>query len=407
MATRTISNTGGNYNSTGTWVEGVVPTSADDVVATATSGQLTISATAAALSANFTNYTNTLTMNAVWTISGTTTTTFVSAMTISGASNIALTGTGATLVTNGKLIPNLSITGNKTLSGDLNITNLTSSGSCVWSGTATINVSGNLVMGNIQVNYGNNITLNMIGTGTMTGLLGFLTTNINTSGTINMVANAGFGVGLSAGTNLVPVAFNYISGTITGTKIFSIQANVIVNTLWTMNTGGMTWDSIVFVGPNSTNTTQILTLNSNLNFTNDFVFTYIKANAPRALIINGVGKINGGRMLINSGTSDNTTSPSWVSMNYTIKFGSTASHTLTELSSSSVPGFPNVISSQTASTTAYLGVSGTQSIFNTTFTDIDATTGPISTFRSTLTRTTAITNYTSFGGGGGSFTYLN
>ena len=42
MATRTISNSGGNYNSTSTWVEGIIPTAADDVVATGTSGNLSV-----------------------------------------------------------------------------------------------------------------------------------------------------------------------------------------------------------------------------------------------------------------------------------------------------------------------------------------------------------------------------
>lgn len=42
MATRTIANAGGTWSVAGTWVEGVVPTAADDVVATATSGNLTL-----------------------------------------------------------------------------------------------------------------------------------------------------------------------------------------------------------------------------------------------------------------------------------------------------------------------------------------------------------------------------
>jgi hypothetical protein len=74
MATRTIANAGGNWNATTTWVEGVIPTAADDIVATNTSGSLTITAAASARSIDFTNYTGTLTHNAAVTLAlGTTT----------------------------------------------------------------------------------------------------------------------------------------------------------------------------------------------------------------------------------------------------------------------------------------------------------------------------------------------
>jgi hypothetical protein len=75
VATRTISNAGGNWNATGTWVEGAVPTASDDVVATATSGNLTINAAASCRSIDLTNYTGTVTHNAAISLSiGTTTT---------------------------------------------------------------------------------------------------------------------------------------------------------------------------------------------------------------------------------------------------------------------------------------------------------------------------------------------
>ena len=60
MATRTISNAGGNWNTTGAWVEGAVPTAADEVVATATSGNLNITAAAVCRSLNLTGYTGVL-----------------------------------------------------------------------------------------------------------------------------------------------------------------------------------------------------------------------------------------------------------------------------------------------------------------------------------------------------------
>ncbi len=64
MATRTIANAGGNWSSTGTWVEGQVPTASDDVVATGTSGALVLDATGNCQSIDFTNYTSTFTQNA-------------------------------------------------------------------------------------------------------------------------------------------------------------------------------------------------------------------------------------------------------------------------------------------------------------------------------------------------------
>jgi hypothetical protein len=63
MATRTIADGGGNWNVAGTWTENAVPTSADDVVATATSGNLTINAAAACRSIDLTGYVGTLAHN--------------------------------------------------------------------------------------------------------------------------------------------------------------------------------------------------------------------------------------------------------------------------------------------------------------------------------------------------------
>ena len=78
MATRTVANGGGNYNAGATWVEGIAPTSADDVVFTSTSGTLTINVASAAKTVNFTNFTGTIDGTNTWTISGSVT--FVSAV---------------------------------------------------------------------------------------------------------------------------------------------------------------------------------------------------------------------------------------------------------------------------------------------------------------------------------------
>jgi len=420
IATRTISNTGGNYNAVGAWVEGIVPTSADDVVATATSGQLTVNVASSASTFSFTNYVNTLTMNAVWTVSGTGTQRFVSAMTISGSSNIALTGSGATIVTNGKTIPNLQLSGNKTISDTLNIVNLSTplNPAGIFSGTQTINVSGNTTLSWLSNYSGAGITLNLTGTGTFTGTFGFLATNINTAGTITLTTTSSISsaIKIQPATTGVLVALNYIAGTIAGDKTLGIVGINAALSLFSLNTGGMTWKNISYqYTPNSVGLSTI-TLASNLNFTGDLSFAIgpsfpgITIPSYLPITINGTGRLNGGRLVLNTGilsagSIQPTGSPFYI-LPHNIKFGSPSLHTLTELSSSSLFDNPNLISSQTASTTAYLSVSATQSVQNTNFTDIDATGGPIKTFRSTLTRTTEITNFTEYGGTV-AFTFLN
>lgn len=124
MATRTIANGGGNWNATGTWVEGAIPTAADDVVATGTSGNVTIPASTTGLcrSANFTNYVGTLTFAATTsqlTIGTTTPGPSNVALLLSAGMTLTLTGVGAlnfvststtqqTVTTNGKILPGVS-----------------------------------------------------------------------------------------------------------------------------------------------------------------------------------------------------------------------------------------------------------------------------------------------------------
>jgi hypothetical protein len=82
MATRTIANGGGNWGTVGTWVEGAVPLASDDVVATATSGAVTIDAGAVCRSINLASYVSTITHSAAVTLTiGDAT---------AGASNVAL-----------------------------------------------------------------------------------------------------------------------------------------------------------------------------------------------------------------------------------------------------------------------------------------------------------------------------
>lgn len=149
MATRTIANGGGNYNSAGTWVEGFVPTSSDDVVATATSGQLTVNVASVAKTFIMTGYTNTLTLNNTLTVAGAVT--FVAGMTIAGTSNLICTTT-ATLTSGGK-----TLTGGLQLKGTSQTYTFgdawTINGAWTFAGTTAVTLAGafNVTAGTIAI----------------------------------------------------------------------------------------------------------------------------------------------------------------------------------------------------------------------------------------------------------------
>jgi len=64
MAIRTVSNLGGNWTASTAWVEGSVPTASDDVVFTATSGNITVTSSGTVCrNLDFTNYVGTITFN--------------------------------------------------------------------------------------------------------------------------------------------------------------------------------------------------------------------------------------------------------------------------------------------------------------------------------------------------------
>ena len=233
-ATRTISNAGGNYNATTTWVEGVVPTSADDVVATGTSGPLVVNVVSAAKTINFTNYTNTLTMNAVLTVSGNVT--LVSAMTIAGASGLTVNA-DSTLTSNTKTWPNaLTLNGSAatyTLADDWTVGGTLILGPAA---TTTMVINGNNIIANGSLT--NNIfstsaisgttTIVLHGTGTWSSPNGGTLKNnltINTVGTITLSGTVYYNTG----------TFTYTAGTVTttgSTMVFSTGLTLPVGIVW-------------------------------------------------------------------------------------------------------------------------------------------------------------------------------
>ena len=189
MATRTISNAGGNWNSTGTWVEGVVAVTGDTVVATPTSGNLTVNVGAGCTILNLTGYNGLMVFNSTLTVAGNIT--LSPTMTIGGNSSLLQSATG-TLTSNGKSLGSVSLglqTANvaRTFADNWTVNNLSISISAPVNGS-TVYVNGNFT-NTSNVSSGTTI-IEMIGTGTISTGTGTIRNQlrINTSGTITFAA---------------------------------------------------------------------------------------------------------------------------------------------------------------------------------------------------------------------------
>ena len=148
----------------------VKPTASDDVFFTANSPVCTVDTAGVGLTLNFTGYASTITMTAGLTISGSVT--LVSAMTIAGASGLAVNAT-ATLTSNGKTWPNaLTLTGTSTmtLADDWNVDELLTIGASTLSTTingGTIYAGAGYTVGGTTGNVTGTSRIVMDGTGTI------------------------------------------------------------------------------------------------------------------------------------------------------------------------------------------------------------------------------------------------
>ena len=260
MATRTVSVAGGNYNVAATWVELAVPTSSDDVVCTALSGNLTVNVSSVAKSIDFTNYVNTLTMSNTLKVSGNVT--LVAAMTITGTANLIIAET-ATLTSNGKtfsggieinVFKTLTLSDNWTITGSLVIGSI----GCFINGN-NLYINNSIIMalnGAIQ----GTTTLHLVGTGSLTTTPTAEIRNnltINTAGTITFSASTLRYGGDGGGTGV----FTYTAGTVVTTG-----HTLLLSTSCTLNTNGITWNNInVGAGYD-----QTYTLTSNVTLTGLF-----------------------------------------------------------------------------------------------------------------------------------------
>ena len=291
MATRTISNTGGNWNAVGTWVEGVVPINGDAVVATATSGQLTVNVASACTSIDFTNYTNTLTMSNGLTVGGNVT--LVTSMTIAGASALTITTT-ATLTSNTKTWPNaLTFNGSSgtiTLADAWTVTGTVSTGIAngVYNGFS-ITIGGGLAATSTMAPGTTNFILN--GTGTWSGA-GSIANNltINTAGTIT-IGNIVYRIG----------TLTYTTGTVITTgSILTIVTGT------TLNTNGIIWNNITFTASTTHTLTSNLTLSGTWLQNGGVVLTVngFQVNVGSAITSGGAGSTLGTTNFLISGNTN-------------------------------------------------------------------------------------------------------
>jgi hypothetical protein len=239
MAARTVSNTGGNWNTTATWVGGAVPIAGDDVNFTATSGPLTVNvSTANLIGINFTNYVGTIIFNNPINTTGTInlgTGGYIQA----GPSGLALVNTN-NITSNGviwsRTLTFQAATFTTILNDALNVTGaiLSTGGFIHTINGFSLYVGGNLSMASNGILGTTNLIFNGTGTWSNTGAIAGIKNNvtINTTGTLTIGANIYYNTGI----------LTYITGNVdTGTN----NSTLNIATTATLNTNGMIWNNII------------------------------------------------------------------------------------------------------------------------------------------------------------------
>lgn len=270
MAVITISDAGGNWNATASWVGGVVPLTTDSILATSTSGPLTVNVTSTIAGMDLTSYTNTLTVSAQLTTSGLNI--LGSGMTVSGTSFIQQSsGTMSTISPTQPTIPDYRNQGTINFTGDLSILNYTiTAGNTLLNGTGSNLISGTFTataIPNTQYLYGTR-TLKMVGTGSVNmnvSTIGGNDYDYDTPGIVNpFVIDTNGTIQISTFTlghrRLATTAsFTYIKGNmLVGGSGATAYPRIIFggsnagNIAHSLDSGGMTW-SIVGFASNNTN----------------------------------------------------------------------------------------------------------------------------------------------------------
>jgi hypothetical protein len=451
MATRTISATGGNFNATTTWIEGVVPVAADDIIANSTSANLTVNVASTVRSfqfdgggiANF--WTGQLSIPQNFTVNGSGTVGTVSFspfMSMTGSGTFNLNSTGRYTTYGFTLSTSVNFAGNpKTLVDDINwripngvagrswnhaqlSLNRTPTGTAslyLWCSENQAQFPAFIGPNNLQTNSGSASIYIKSNNGTVWGNAGGTTgLNINSEGSyFNGVVGSGIFVDCAPGTvsvNIFTVAraahLEWISGGVTGSQVIQSYTNWPGNITSADSRSWISWPyrwNHVWLrtGVSATNmiqqfmgttlSTSVLALGaqeSQSNFTKTIQFN-LPIDASNVYIINNP------RPTTNTGTfpfglSNDTTS---------VQFAPNHSYTFGRINTTSGNINRVIIKSMTASAPATLTITspGTFSSFtNTDFTDIDisgATFYAISDC--SVLRSTGVTTSLPTGGGGG------
>lgn len=290
MATYYFRNSGTNWGTPNNWslsdggpADGTVPTSSDNAIFTANSGECSISFTAAnCLSINFTGYSNTITIDNTLTIFGNVT--LSANMTIMGSSQLRLAASG-TLTSNGKTLPiGLSlITSNATYTLTDNWTVLGTFAAGSTSVTYTLNGNSLYLHSSISFNTGTIVqgTTHIIlaGTGTWSATGGGQLRNnvtIDTAGTITVSGTVDYNTG----------TLTYTTGT-----VITTGSTLVVGASTTLNTGSLVWNGVNFKAA------ATYTLNSDFRVGGGF-----NATGSLTRTINGSNIYFGGNVTFGSGT---------------------------------------------------------------------------------------------------------
>lgn len=279
MAIITVSNTGGNWNATTTWVGGVVPSTTLDTVAfTATSGPLTVNVTSTCIGINFTNYVNTITFTAGLIINGPVNL-GTGGYTQAGALGISVTTT-STLTSGGVTWSRLW-----TFAG----TSQTYTMSGIWTFTGTLNFSPTTAM-TLTGSTINTRNLTHTTTATITGTTAIVFNGTGTwSHTLTGVIQNNVTIN-TTGVLTIGASIYYNTGILTYTpntgSVVTTGSLLTVSTNTTLNTNTLNWNNVNFVPAASTTIT--ITLTSDFNV----LGTLSEVQATGTIIINGLFNIN-------------------------------------------------------------------------------------------------------------------